>query len=144
MDYYLWVKALHIIAIITWMAGIFYLPRLFVYHAETESGTQQSETFKIMERRLLKAIMNPSLIIAWVVGLTLAFYYEIWEPDAIWLHIKFLLVGGMTVYHMYLAKCVKVFAADQNTKSHKFYRVLNEVPTLLMLGIVILAVVKPF
>ena len=144
MDFYLWAKALHIISIITWMAGIFYLPRLFVYHADTKIGTDKSETFKIMERRLLKAIMNPSMIIAWILGLTLAFHFGIWEPDAIWLHIKFLLVAGMTIYHMYLAKCVKVFAADKNEKSHKFYRVLNEVPTLLMLGIVILAVVKPF
>ncbi len=146
MDFldYSWTKALHIIAIITWMAGIFYLPRLFVYHAMEGTGTDKSETFKIMERRLLKAIMNPSMIIAWIFGLWLAFVHEIWQSDAIWLHIKFLLVFLLTVYHMYLARCVKVFEADENKKSHKFYRVLNEVPTVLMLGIVILAVVKPF
>ena len=146
MDFldYSWTKALHIIAVITWMAGIFYLPRLFVYHAMEEAGTDKSEIFKIMERRLLKAIMNPSMIAAWIFGLWLAFVHGVWAADAIWLHIKFLLVIFLTIYHMYLARCVRIFAADENQKSHKFYRVLNEVPTLLMLGIVILAVVKPF
>lgn len=141
---YSWAKALHIMAIITWMAGIFYLPRLFVYHAMEEVGTDKSETFKVMERRLLKGIMNPSLIAAWLFGLWLAFPHEIWDGSAIWLHIKFLLVFLMTIYHMVCARMVRTFAADQNQKSHVYYRFFNEVPTLLMVAVVILAVVKPF
>ena len=141
---YSWTKALHIIAIITWMAGIFYLPRLFVYHAMTETGTDKSETYKIMERRLLKGIMNPSLIAAWLFGLWLAFPHAVFSADAIWLHIKFLLVFLLTIYHMVCARYVRIFAADANHHSHVYYRYFNEIPTLLMLGIVILAVVKPF
>ncbi|WP_373235479.1 protoporphyrinogen oxidase HemJ [Cohaesibacter celericrescens] len=141
---YSWTKALHIIAIITWMAGIFYLPRLFVYHAMTATGTDKSETFKIMERRLLKGIMNPSMIAAWIFGLWLAFPHEIWSMDAIWLNIKFGLVILLSIYHMVCARHVRIFAADANQKSHVYFRYFNEVPTLLMLGIVILAVVKPF
>ena len=141
---YDWTKALHIISVITWMAGIFYLPRLFVYHASTEVGSEKSEIFKIMERRLLKGIMNPSMIAAWIFGLWLAFVHGIWTPDAIWLHIKFLLVSLMTAYHMVCGRYVKVFAADENQKSHVYYRYFNEIPTLLMIAIVILVVVKPF
>ncbi|WP_316858391.1 protoporphyrinogen oxidase HemJ [uncultured Cohaesibacter sp.] len=141
---YSWTKALHIICVITWMAGIFYLPRLFVYHAMTEVGSEKSEIFKVMERRLLKGIMNPSLIATWIFGLWLAFPHGIWTSDAIWLHIKFLLVSLMTIYHMFCARYVRVFANDANQKSHVFYRYFNEIPTLLMLAIVILAVVKPF
>lgn len=141
---YSWTKALHIISIITWMAGIFYLPRLFVYHAMTEPGTDKSETYKIMERRLLKGIMNPSMIAAWIFGLWLAFPHEIWSIDSIWLNIKFVLVFLLTIYHMICARYVRLFAADANQHGHVYYRYFNEVPTLLMLGIVILAVVKPF
>ena len=141
---YSWTKALHIISVITWMAGIFYLPRLFVYHAQTDVGTDKSETFKIMERRLLKGIMNPSLIATWIFGLWLAFPHGIWIGDAIWLHIKFVLVLAMTGYHMMCAHYVRLFAADANQKDHVYFRIFNEVPTLLMVGIVILAVVKPF
>lgn len=141
---YSWTKALHIISMITWMAGIFYLPRLFVYHASAEVGSDKSETFKVMERKLLKGIMNPSLIATWVFGLWLAFVHGIWQPDAIWLHVKFVLVGLMTAYHMVCARYVRVFAADANQKDHVYYRYFNEIPTLLMFGIVILAVVKPF
>ena len=141
---YSWTKALHIICVITWMAGIFYLPRLFVYHAQAETGTDKSETFKIMERRLLKGIMNPSMILSWIFGLWLAFGHGIWEPDAIWLHIKLLLVTLMTIYHMVCARYVRFFAADANHKGHVYFRYFNEIPTLLMLAIVILVVVKPF
>jgi len=141
---YSWTKALHIISIITWMAGIFYLPRLFVYQAMTEVGTDKSETYKIMERRLLKGIMNPSMIAAWIFGLWLAFPHEIWSIDSIWLNIKFVLVFLMTIYHMVCARYVRLFAADANQHGNVYYRYFNEVPTLLMLGIVILAVVKPF
>ncbi|SFO37094.1 putative membrane protein [Cohaesibacter marisflavi] len=141
---YEWTKALHIISVITWMAGIFYLPRLFVYHAMSEVGSEKSEIFKVMERKLLKGIMNPSLIASWIFGLWLAFGHGIWTADAIWLHIKFLLVSLMTAYHMVCARYVRVFAADENRKDHVYYRYFNEVPTLLMVAIVILAVVKPF
>ena len=141
---YSWAKALHIIAIITWMAGILYLPRLFVYHAMTEIGTDKSETYKIMERRLLKGIMNPSLIASWIFGLWLAFPHEIWSLDNVWLNIKFVLVFLLTIYHMVCARHVRIFAEDANQKSHVYFRFFNEVPTVLMVGIVILAVVKPF
>jgi len=139
---YEWIKALHIIAVIAWMAGMLYLPRLFVYHCETEGGSRQSETFKIMERRLLRMIINPAMIITWVAGLYLA-----WAGNwfsAPWLHGKLFLVLVLSGVHGFFARCVKDFGADRNQRSPKFYRVINEVPTLLMIGIVILVVVKPF
>jgi protoporphyrinogen IX oxidase len=138
----LWIKALHVLAIISWMAGQLYLPRLMVYHVDAPKGSQQSETFKVMERRLLKAIMTPAMILAWITGLYLA-----WSTFGFrggWLHFKLLLVVLMTASHGMQAKWVKEFAADNNTRDHKFYRVANEVPTLLMVGIVILVIVKPF
>src|ERR671917_566282 len=131
---YLWIKAFHVIAIIAWMAGMLYLPRLFVYHSETPKGSIQSETFKIMERRLLKAIINPAMIAAWVLGLVL-----VWQGGWIasgWLHAKVALVLGLSAVHGMLAKEVKVFAADRNTRPARYFRILNEVPTLLMVGIV--------
>lgn len=142
---YLIVKALHIIAVIAWMAGIFYLPRLFVYHAEAKPGSELSETFKVMERRLLKAIMTPAMLASWVLGLWLAIDFGIvdWSGDG-WFHAKLLLVVVLTVYHMVLARWRKDFEADRNTRSHRFYRVANEVPTLLLIGIVLLVVVRPF
>jgi protoporphyrinogen IX oxidase len=138
----LWVQAFHIMAVIAWMAGMFYLPRLFVYHVDAPVGSVQSETFKTMERRLLKAIMNPAMIAVWLSGLYLA-----WSRDfftAPWLHAKLTLVLAMSALHGYLAGATKKFAADRNTKSARFYRILNEVPTVLMALIVILVVVKPF
>ncbi|WP_375465651.1 protoporphyrinogen oxidase HemJ [uncultured Methylobacterium sp.] len=141
---YDWIKAGHVIALIAWMAGMLYLPRLFVYHAALAPGpgsAAQSATFKVMERRLLKAIMNPAMIATWVLGLTLAWtsgYYA--SP---WLQAKFALVLAMSGIHGWLARMVKDFAADRNTRGHRFYRVINEVPTLLLIAIVILAVVKP-
>jgi putative membrane protein len=139
---YAWLKVLHIVSLIAWMAGMLYLPRLFVYHAEAEAGSVQSETFKVMERRLLKAIMNPAMISTWVFGVWLAI--EGGWFSAGWLHAKLALVIAMSGLHGYLAATTKRFAADRNTKSARFYRVLNEVPTLIMIGIVILVVVKPF
>ncbi|MGO4570777.1 protoporphyrinogen oxidase HemJ [Microvirga sp. 2TAF3] len=139
---YLWIKAFHVIAVISWMAGMLYLPRLFVYHCEAQKGSIQSETFKIMERRLLKAIINPAMIATWVLGLIL-----IWQGGWItsgWLHAKILLVLILSGVHGFLSKTVKVFAADANVRPAKFYRMLNEVPTVLMVGIVILVIVKPF
>ncbi|GLS54017.1 protoporphyrinogen oxidase HemJ [Methylobacterium gregans] len=139
---YDWIKALHIIALIAWMAAMLYLPRLFVYHAALPPGSEaQSATFKVMERRLLKAIMTPAMIATWVFGLTLAWmsgYYA-----SLWLQLKFVLVLAMSGAHGFLARTVKDFAADRNTRGDRFYRVINEVPTLLMIAIVILAVVKP-
>ncbi len=139
---YEWLKAFHIIAIIAWMAGMLYLPRLFVYHCETDVGSMQSETFKVMERRLLKAIINPAMIATWVLGLWLA-----WSGGflkAPWLHAKLVLVIGMSGVHGMLSRYVKDFAADRRRKSQKFFRIINEVSTILMILIVILAVIKPF
>ena len=139
---YEWIKALHVIAVISWMAGLLYLPRLFVYHCEAEVGSKQSETFKVMERRLLKAIMDPAMIVAWLAGLYLAWSGH-WFSSG-WLHGKLALVILLSGVHGFFSRCVKDFAADRNTRSQKFYRIINEVPTILMIGILILAIVKPF
>ena len=139
---YAWVKALHIISVIAWMAGMLYLPRLFVYHAEAPTGSPQSETFKVMERRLLKAIMTPAMIATWIFGLWLAVEGGwFWSG---WLHGKLALVIALSGLHGYLAATIRRFANDANTRNPRFYRVLNEVPTVIMIGIVILVVVKPF
>lgn len=143
-EYYLWLKAFHLIFVISWMAGLFYLPRLFVYHTGQPRGSPQSETFKTMERRLLKIIMNPAMIGTFVFGLLMISIPGLVDWSAGWLHFKIALVLVMAGFHGYLVRCVKNFAMDQNQKSEKFYRLLNEVPTLLMIAIVILAVVKPF
>jgi putative membrane protein len=140
--WYDWVKAVHVIAVIAWMAGMLYLPRLFVYHCEAEVGSRQSETFKVMERRLLRAIINPAMILTWVLGLALGFEKH-WFASG-WLQAKLVLVLILSALHGLFARWVKAFAADRNRHSQKFYRVVNEVPTVLMIGIVILAVVKPF
>jgi len=142
---YLYVKAFHVISIIAWMAGLLYLPRLFVYHAYAEVGSKESETFKLMEVRLLRYIMNPAMIASWVFGLVLLFYYGVinWSVD-IWFHVKFLLVIILTGYHMWLARWRRLFAQDENTHTAKFYRWMNEVPTAIMVVVVILAVARPF
>ena len=139
---YLWLKALHVVAVIAWMAGLLSLPRLFVYHAETEKGSIRSETFKIMERRLLKAIMNPAMIATWALGLYLAFAGGWWKSG--WLHGKLVLVIGLSAVHMANARWLKDFSADRNVRPARFYRMWNEAPTVLMIAIVILVVVKPF
>lgn len=142
MDFYLWIKALHVVAVIAWMAAMLYLPRLFVYHADATPGSDKSETFKVMERRLLKAIATPAMIVTWIAGLFL-----VWKGGwmtAGWLHGKLLLVVLLSGVHGALSKYTREFANDANRRSPKFYRVLNEVPTVLMLGIVILVIVKPF
>jgi protoporphyrinogen IX oxidase len=139
---YEWIKALHVIAVISWMAGMLYLPRLFVYHCGAEAGSKQSETFKVMERRLLKAIINPAMIVTWLAGLYLAFDHHLFSES--WFHGKLLLVVLLSGVHGYFSRWVKDFAADRNTRSDRFYRIINEVPTVLMIGIVILVVVKPF
>src|SRR5436305_2111339 len=139
---YEWIKALHVIAVIAWMAGMLYLPRLFVYHCEAPAGSAQSETFKLMERRLLKAIINPAMVVTWLAGLYLAFAGNLFSAH--WLHAKLLLVIAMSAMHGFLARTVKDFAADRNLRPPIFYRIINEIPTVLMVGIVILVVVKPF
>ena len=139
---YLWFKALHVIAVISWMAGMLYLPRLFVYHCDAEVGSKQSETFKVMERRLLKAIINPAMIATWLAGLYLAWSGH-WYASG-WFHVKLTLVIILSGVHGFFSRWVKDFAADRNSHSQRFYRIINEVPTVLMVGIVILVVVKPF
>lgn len=141
---YLWIKALHIISVIAWMAGLLYLPRLFVYHTGAEPGSDKSETFKIMERRLLRAIMNPAMIASFLFGgILLANLAEgYWEEG--WIHAKLLFVAGLVWAHMMMARWRKAFEADANEKSETYFRVMNEVSTVLMIGIVIFAVVKPF
>lgn len=140
---YLWVKALHIIAVIAWMAGMLYLPRLYVYHCEAEPGSPQSETFKIMERRLLRAIINPAMIVAWILGLMLAAHLEAWSDG--WFMVKLVLAFfGMGALHGFYSRWRRDFAKDANRHGQRFYRIMNEVPTVLLIGIVILVVVKPF
>ncbi len=139
---YLWIKALHVLAIISWMAGMLYLPRLFVYHAGAATGTDKSETFKIMERRLLFGIMRPAMIVAWISGLFLAIDAGFFRSP--WFHAKLLFVGLMTVSHFMLEKYRRDFSLDRNARPSTFFRVINEVPTLLMIFIVILVIVKPF
>ena len=136
------IRGLHMLAVIAWMAGMLYLPRLFVYHCGAAPGSVLSETFKTMELRLLRAIINPAMIATWVFGLWLA-WLGAWTW-AVWFWAKFALVIVMSGVHGMLARYVRDFAADQNRHSHKFYRIINEVPTILMIGIVILVVVKPF
>ena len=142
---YLIVKSLHIMAVIAWMAGLFYLPRLYVYHAAAKPGSQMSETFKVMERRLLKAIMTPAMLASWALGLWLAFGADVidWASD-FWFHAKLLCVVLLSVFHMALAKWRKDFEADANVKPARFYRFANEVPTVLMAVIILLVIIRPF
>ncbi|MEH2505031.1 MULTISPECIES: protoporphyrinogen oxidase HemJ [unclassified Bradyrhizobium] len=139
---YPWIKALHVIAVISWMAGMLYLPRLFVYHCETEVGSKQSETFKVMEWRLLKVIINPAMIVTWLAGIYMAWSGH-WYTSG-WFHAKLTLVLILSGVHGFFSRWVKDFAADRNTRSQKFFRIINEVPTVLMIFIVILVIVKPF
>ena len=132
-------KTIHIISVITWMAALFYLPRLFVYHSTKEIGSDASETFKVMESKLLKVIANPSLIFVWVSGLVLLNYKGL----EIWLILKMVLVMGMTLFHFYLNFLTQRFENDANVKSEKFFRVINELPTILLFIIVVLVVFQP-
>lgn len=141
-DSYLWVKALHVIAVIAWMAGMLYLPRLYIYHCAAETGSLQSETFKVMERRLLRAIINPAMIASWVLGFMLVAHLDLWSAP--WMHGKFALLLGMQLIHAAFARWRRHFANDANRHTARFYRIMNEVPTVLMIGIVILVVVRPF
>jgi putative membrane protein len=138
----LWLKAMHVIAVISWMAGLLYLPRLFVYHCAAEKGSKQSETFKVMEHRLLRYIMNPAMIVVWVTGPLLAWQLGVHKDG--WFIAKLGLVVLLTIFHHALGYWRKDFAEDRNVQDARFYRIANEVPTVLMIGIVILVVVKPF
>jgi protoporphyrinogen IX oxidase len=145
MDWYNTIKAFHIIAVIAWMAGMLYLPRLFVYHAAAQQGSQLSETFKVMEKRLVRVIIIPAMAATWILGLILAFGFGVIDfSTAGWLHVKLLLVIILSGFHGLLSRWRRGFAEDRNTHSARFYRIANEVPTVLMIVIVILAVTKPF
>jgi putative membrane protein len=139
---YLWLKAFHVISVIAWMAGMLYLPRLFVYHCDTAPQSKQSEMFKIMEGRLLKIIINPAMIATWVLGLTLVVMGGF--EKSLWMQIKFALVIVMSALHGFYVRWCKDFAADRNKHTARFYRIMNEIPALLMVGIVILVILKPF
>ena len=141
---YLWIKALHIIAIVAWMAGMLYLPRLFVYHAGAEPGSAQSETFKVMERRLLRGIMNPAMILTFLLGGLLAANLGSGLMTMGWFHLKLLCVLGLAAVHGMMSAWRRAFDEDRNRKSVTFFRVINEIPTALLIIIVVMAVVKPF
>jgi protoporphyrinogen IX oxidase len=143
IQYYNWFKALHVIAVISWMAGMLYLPRLYVYHANADKGSELSETLKIMERRLLRIIINPAMILAWIFGLAMIYSNPALLQGG-WLHVKLTAVILMQVFHAFLARWRKEFLRDENKRTSKFYRRVNEIPTLLMIVIVIMVIVKPF
>lgn len=142
--FYPWTKALHIISVIAWMAGLLYLPRLFVYHCAAAPGSEGSETFKVMERRLLRAIMNPAMIATWIFGVALVLTPGIVDWADGWIWVKLALVGLLTVHHHALALWFKAFRADANKHDARFYRIMNEVPSVAMIGIVVMVVVRPF
>lgn len=143
LDYYLYIKAFHLIAVMSWMAAMLYLPRLFVYHSTVKKGSEQSETFKTMEYRLLRYIATPAMIVTWIIGGLMIYA----NPDLLsqgWMHAKLLLVILLSGFHGACSGWTKKFAQDANVKSDKFYRVANEIPTLIMIAVVILVIVKPF
>jgi protoporphyrinogen IX oxidase len=142
--YYEWFKALHVISVIAWMAGMLYLPRLYVYHADAAPGSDKSETFKIMERRLLKAITTPAMVASFIFGTMMLATPGVIDWSTGWIWAKIALIVAMTAMHAFLGKWRKDFEADRNTRPGKFYRMMNEVPTLLMIFVVILVIVKPF
>jgi putative membrane protein len=143
-ELYPWIKSLHIIAVMAWMAGMLYLPRLFVYHTQVKIGSETSELFKIMERRLLRFIINPAMLVSWGAGIWLLIYTNALDPqNGKWMHYKLTLLLLMQLSHALMARCRRNFAKDKNNFSTKFYRIFNEIPTLLMIFIVILVVVRP-
>ncbi|MDP9195370.1 MAG: protoporphyrinogen oxidase HemJ [Pseudomonadota bacterium] len=143
MDLYSWIRALHVIAVISWMAGLLYLPRLFVYHAGARPGGEAAEAFGIMERRLLRIIMNPAMIVTWILGLSMILLQPEWLHQG-WFHAKLFLVVVMSALHMAFASWRRAFAENRNIHSVRFYRIVNEVPAVLMVLIVFLVVLKPF
>lgn len=138
----LWLKALHVIAVISWMAGMLYLPRLFVYHCGVAAGSEASETFKVMEQRLLRAIINPAMVVAWIIGLWLAWTGFRFQGG--WLHAKLALVLVLSGLHGHFSAAVRAFAEDRNTRSARYWRIMNEAPTVVMVLVVALVIVKPF
>ena len=142
MNLYLTLKAIHVIAVISWMVGLLYLPRLFVYHVENNSA-ESSKVFKVMEKRLMKIIMNPAMIVTWASGLSVLWILGFNSIFSLWLSIKFLLVIALSGYHGFLSKCLKDFEFDRNIRSSKFFRVINEIPTFILIIIVFLAIFKP-
>lgn len=142
LPYYLWLKAIHIIAVISWMAGMLYLPRLFVYHCETTPGTPEYARFSLMERKLMRIIINPAMIAVWVLGLLLAETQQVWMQP--WFHAKLLMVTVLSGFHGMFSRWRRDFEAEKNRKSQRFFRIVNEVPAVLMILIVVLVVVKPF
>ena len=143
MNAYLTFKALHLIAVISWMAGLLYLPRIFVYHSETKENKEQSETFKVMERKLYFYIMRPVMILSWLFCLILIHFIGIRSFSEFWLVAKIVLVILLTFYHFFLFNCLNKFSLDRNERSSKFFRVINEVPTVLLIVIIFLVVFKP-
>jgi len=143
-DAYPWVKSFHVVSMVAWMAGLLYLPRLFVYHAMVPVGSDQAETFNIMERRLQRGIMNPAMIATWVFGLVLAGTPGLVDWRMGWIWVKLLLVAALTTFHVALSRWRRAFSADRNMHSVRFFRIVNELPTLAMIGIVLLVVARPF
>ena len=141
-NFYLWAKALHVIAVISWMAGMLYLPRLFINHTEVGPGNEMSERFKVMERRLLRIIINPAMTLTWVFGLWLA--WEGFRFQGTWLYLKFACVLAMSAVHGHFSKHVRLFGEDRHEKTARYWRLMNEIPTVLMIAIVVLVIVKPF
>jgi putative membrane protein len=144
IDNFRWIMALHVISVISWMAGLLYLPRLFVYHADAPAGSAQSETFKTMERRLLRGIMNPAMIATYVFGILLALTPGVVDCSSAWIYVKLAMVAGLTAAHHAFGLWRKDFASDRNRRPARFYRIANEVPTLMMIVTVVMVIVKPF
>jgi protoporphyrinogen IX oxidase len=142
-DYFLWYKSIHVISVISWMAAMLYMPRLFLYHTRAKKGSEMDKTFQIMESRLLRVIMNPAMLLTYFFGLLTAYIYG-FVALGMWFHIKMLVVVALTIFHGLLARWIKVFARGENKHSEKFYRLINEVPTILMIIAVVLVIVKPF
>jgi len=146
MNTYLLFKSIHLIAVISWMAGLLYLPRIFVYHSEAIKNNKSEdllETFKVMERRLLVYIMNPAMIVSWIFGILLIHTIGIDNFGSLWLQLKLLFVIILTIYHFFLFQCLRKFAENRNTYTSKFYRIINEIPTVLLIGIILIVVFKP-
>jgi putative membrane protein len=142
--FYPWTKALHVISMVAWMAGMFYLPRLYVYHCDMQPGSRESERFKVMEYRLLKQIINPAMIATWVFGILLVLTPGVIDWTSGWWHVKLTAVLLMSGFHGAMSKWRREFMEDRNKRSHRFYRIANEVPTLLLMVIVIMVIVRPF
>ena len=146
MNTYLLFKSIHLIAVISWMAGLLYLPRIFVYHSEAIQNNKSEdliETFKVMERRLLVYIMNPAMIVSWIFGILLIHTIGMDNFGSLWLQLKLVFVIILTIYHFYLFQCLRKFVENNNSHSPKFYRIINEIPTVLLIGVILVVVFKP-